>query len=69
MPIGAIASAIAREVGANPEPVACDVESARADYGDSVTGYALDQQMSGQKAMRQLGWSPQHLDVFADIRG
>jgi hypothetical protein len=30
-------------------------------------GYALDQQLSGAKAMGDLGWSPRHLDPEGEI--
>lgn len=67
VPVGMITRAIARRMGINSEPIVCDVETAEADFGSSAAGYALDQQMSGQKAIDRLGWRPQHLDVIADI--
>jgi hypothetical protein len=30
-------------------------------------GYALDQRLSGEKARRELGWRPQHLDPIGEI--
>lgn len=65
--IGDITRAIANRLGIDSEPVVCDVESITAEFGSLAEGYALDQQMSGQKAIDQLGWRPRHLDVFADI--
>jgi nucleoside-diphosphate-sugar epimerase len=68
VPIGLMTRAIARRLGIEQAPVVCDVESIRSEFGDTAAGYALDQQMSGQKAMAELGWNPQHRDVFADIK-
>jgi nucleoside-diphosphate-sugar epimerase len=65
--IGQITRCIARRLGVDGESLVCDVDSFRPEFGDSAEGYALDQQMSGQKAMDRLGWCPQDLDVFADI--
>jgi nucleoside-diphosphate-sugar epimerase len=33
-----------------------------AELGEWARGYALDQQLSGAKARRELGWEPKHLD-------
>jgi nucleoside-diphosphate-sugar epimerase len=65
--IGTIARAIADSMGVKAEPVVRDIESAKSELGSSAEGYALDQQMSGKKAMTELGWRPQHLDVYTDI--
>ncbi len=67
VPIGRMTRTIARRLGIDSEPVVYDVEAAFADFGISAAGYALDQQMSGWKAMQELGWDPQHRDVFAVI--
>jgi nucleoside-diphosphate-sugar epimerase len=65
--IGTIARAIADSMGVKAEPVVRDIESAKSELGSSAEGYALDQQMSGKKAMTELGWRPQYLDVYSDI--
>ncbi|MGI9235881.1 MAG: NAD-dependent epimerase/dehydratase family protein [Woeseiaceae bacterium] len=65
--IGAIARTIAKRLGVNPDPVAWDLQAAKSAIGHLAAGYALDQQMSGKKAMEQLGWRPKHTDVIADI--
>jgi hypothetical protein len=38
-----------------------------AELGEWARGYALDQQLSGDKARRDLGWRPRHLDPEAEI--
>ena len=65
--IGLLTRTIASRLGIDTDPVVIDIESARAEFGSSAPGYALDQQMSGQKAIDRLGWQPRHLDVIADI--
>lgn len=65
--IGDITRVIAKRLGINTNPVVLDVDDAKSEFGSWADGYALDQQMSGQKAMEQLGWRPKHLDVMADI--
>jgi len=67
VPVGRIARTIAARLGAAPEPVIRDAAAAADDFGSSAEGYALDQQMSGAKAMRQLGWAPRHLDALAEL--
>lgn len=67
VPIGTITRTIARRLGIKTDPVVCDIELSKSQFGDWAEGYALDQQMSGQKAMDRLGWSPKHIDVIADI--
>ena len=67
MPVGTIARAIAKRFDVQPEPVVRTVASAQAELGDWAEGYALDQQMSGEKARTRLGWKPKHTDVIADI--
>ncbi len=68
-PVGKIARAFARRYGtrsAIPEIVA--VEEIVAERGEWVRGYALDQQLSGARARRELGWTPSHLDAEEEIR-
>jgi nucleoside-diphosphate-sugar epimerase len=67
MPIGQITQAIVKRLGCEEPPRVVDIESMRAESESTAAGFALDQQMSGKKAMRELGWTPRHLDVFADI--
>ena len=67
VPIGKITRAIAARLGVNTEPVVCDISTAIAEIGSWAEGYAIDQQMSGEKARRQLNWCPEYEDVFAVI--
>ncbi len=65
--VGDIAHAIARSKGVDRNPVIHSTEYAIREWGAWADGFALDQQMSSQKAKAQLGWQPQHVDVFKDI--
>jgi len=67
LPIGKITRAIASGLGIHTAPVVIDAESAKSEFGDWAEGFAIDQQMSGQKAIDQLGWAPKHTDVIVDV--
>ena len=69
MPVGAIARAIARRLGADEAPVPRGVDEAAAELGEWARGYALDQRMSGDKARRDLGWSPAWREPLDDPIG
>ncbi len=68
LPVGNIARAFARRHGGvdrGLEIVSADEISAQ--LGEWARGYALDQQLSGQKARSSLGWVPAHLDPQSEI--
>ena len=66
--VGRIARAIERRFGAgNREPHIMSADAVAAELGDWARGYALDQQLSGAKARRDLGWTPGHLDPESEI--
>ena len=67
VPVGRIARAIARTAGIPETPVVMSITDASTAIGPWAEGYAIDQQVSGRKAMRGLGWKPAHTDVLADI--
>lgn len=68
MAIGRIARAYARRF-ATPslDPEIIGVEQAVVEFGEWARGYALDQLLSGDKARRDLGWVPRHLDPEKEI--
>ena len=67
-PVGRIARAFAPRSGANREaPEIISADAIAAELGEWARGYALDQQLSGDKARRELGWAPRHLDPEVDI--
>ena len=52
-----VRQAIVKRLGCEEPPRVVDIESMRAESESTAAGFALDQQMSGKKAMRELGWS------------
>jgi len=69
-PVGRIARAFARRFGARHEPPEIvSVDAIAAELGEWARGYALDQRLSGDKARRELGWTPRHLDPETEIAG
>jgi nucleoside-diphosphate-sugar epimerase len=69
-PVGRIALAFARRFGAvNEAPRIISPDAIAAELGEWAKGYALDRQLSGAKARRELGWAPRHLDPEAGIAG
>ena len=63
-----IARAFARRCGiAREAPEIISPGAIAAELGEWARGYALDQRLSGDKARRELGWQPRHLDPEADI--
>ncbi|WP_291870003.1 NAD-dependent epimerase/dehydratase family protein [Bradyrhizobium sp.] len=68
--IGRIARALARRYGTRRlEPQVIPANAIVAELGEWARGYALDQQLSGAKARRALGWAPKHLDPEGEIAG
>ena len=67
VPVGKITKAIGRTFGITGEPVVMNLTEARVEIGDYADGYALDQQMSGDKARTQLGWQPEFTDPVAVV--
>ncbi|MEO1193382.1 MAG: NAD-dependent epimerase/dehydratase family protein [Pseudomonadota bacterium] len=62
-----LVAALSQRYGVTAPPLVRSVAEVVAEQGDWAAGPALDQQMSGTKARRDLGWQPQHLDVLAEI--
>jgi nucleoside-diphosphate-sugar epimerase len=66
-PVGRIARAFARRFGTKPTPEIVSEDAITAELGEWARGYALDQQLSGDKARRELGWVPRYLDPEGEI--
>jgi nucleoside-diphosphate-sugar epimerase len=68
LPIGRIARAVARHhLTGHEAPQIVTADAIAAELGEWARGYALDQRLSGAKAHRELGWTPQHLDPEGEI--
>ena len=66
--VGRIARAFAKRFGTRHQnPQIISAEAAAAEWGEWARGYARDQQLSGAKARRELGWQPRHLDLENDV--
>jgi nucleoside-diphosphate-sugar epimerase len=66
--VGRIARAFAKRFGTRQqEPQIVSTTAIAAELGGWARGYALDQQLSGTKARRELGWTPKHLDPEREI--
>jgi nucleoside-diphosphate-sugar epimerase len=62
MPVGRLARAFDA-----PDLLILPPDAIAAELGEWARGYACDQQLSGARARRELGWQPTHLDPIADI--
>ncbi len=68
LPVGGIARAIAQRFGLRDHaPQIVSADAIAAELGDWARGRAMDQQLSGEKARRELGWKPVHLDPEGEI--
>jgi nucleoside-diphosphate-sugar epimerase len=66
--VGRIARAFAKRFGTRRQaPQIVSAEAIAAELGEWARGYALDQQLSGAKARREIGWKPEHLDPEGEI--
>lgn len=66
LPVGSIVRAIARRFGL-PKLQIVSADAIAAEKGEWARGYGLDQQMSGGRARRELGWRPSHLDPLREL--
>lgn len=62
MPVGRLARAFDA-----PELLILPTDAVAAELGEWARGYGCDQQLSGARARRELGWTPLHLDPIVDI--
>jgi nucleoside-diphosphate-sugar epimerase len=68
LPVGRIIRAFAKRFGTRqPQPQIISADAIAAELGEWARGYGLDQRLSGEKARRELGWKPKHLDPEGEI--
>ena len=60
-----IAEACAHGAGLDGKTTSITFEQAQADMGPVAEAFALDQQLTPDKAQRELGWIPEHTDPLA----
>ena len=64
-----VAEAASRAAGAGGQVVTVPIEEARQTMGPFADALALDQQISGERAKRVLGWRPQAPGVLEELAG
>lgn len=67
LPFATIAPALAAAAGVAGEVEHISFAAAYEQMGVIAGAYALDQQLTSERARRELGWEPKHLDAVADI--
>jgi nucleoside-diphosphate-sugar epimerase len=65
--LGKIAAAVAAGAGLKGRTASITIEEARARWDGLAAAFALDQQISGDKARRELGWQPVYADALATL--
>lgn len=65
--IGRIAKVLSKRLGLSMQPKVLSLSEAISLFGPIARGYCLDQQMSGEKAIRELGWLPKYSDILAEL--
>jgi nucleoside-diphosphate-sugar epimerase len=67
LPFATIAPALAAAAGVPGKVEHISFAAAYEQMGVIAGAYALDQQLTSDRARRELGWEPKHLDAVADI--
>jgi nucleoside-diphosphate-sugar epimerase len=67
LPVRDVAEAASRAAGAGGKIEIVPLEEARKTMGPMADGLALDQQVSGERAMRLLGWRPKAPTVLEEL--
>ena len=65
--VGDIAHAVAGRLGVPAEPAVRSVSDAVEEFGDWAAGWALDQQMSSERAFADLGWKPLRTSILDEV--
>lgn len=65
--VGYLAELLSRRFGLSQKPEVLPLAKALQVFGLYAGGYCLDQQMSGKKAMHELGWRPEHTNLEKDL--
>ncbi len=65
--VGEMAAVIGQRFGLTADPWVRDVSDVVREHGEWAFGPTLDQQISGEKIMRTLGWSPKFVNILAEI--
>jgi nucleoside-diphosphate-sugar epimerase len=69
VPLAQIVEALTHAAGCPGQVTSLSLAEASTRMGPIAEAFALDQQLTPARARRELGWSPQHLDALAELRG
>ncbi len=69
LPFAEVAAAHSAGLGLGGKTVSLSIDEARDRWGGLADAFALDQQVSGHKARRELGWEPAYTDALAALSG
>jgi nucleoside-diphosphate-sugar epimerase len=67
IPMIDIAKAISGPAGCPGKTVSISLAEAERRMGPIAEAFALDQQLTGERARQQLGWQPAHLDALKEL--
>jgi nucleoside-diphosphate-sugar epimerase len=67
LPLADITQALSQAAGCPGRIDSLTLEEAIQRMGPIAGAFALDQQITGARARRQLGWTPTHLDALAEL--
>ncbi|MFD4621012.1 NAD-dependent epimerase/dehydratase family protein [Streptomyces sp. NPDC058475] len=67
LPLAAITRALSHAAGCPDRIESLTLEEAMQRMGPIAEAFALDQQFSGARARRELGWTPTRLDALAEL--
>ncbi|MFE3248403.1 NAD-dependent epimerase/dehydratase family protein [Streptomyces sp. NPDC059209] len=67
LPLADIAQALSHAAGCPGTIESVTIEEAVRRMGPIAEAFALDQQLTGARARRELGWAPTHLDALAEL--
>ncbi|WP_327153634.1 hypothetical protein OHU45_04430 [Streptomyces tubercidicus] len=67
LPLADVTRALSHAAGCPDRIESLTIEGAVRRMGPIAEAFALDQQFSGARARRELGWSPTRLDALAEL--
>lgn len=67
LPVGTITQALSHAAGCPGRIDSLTLEEAIQRMGPIAEAFALDQQLTGARARRELGWTPTHLDALTEL--
>lgn len=67
LPVGTITQALSHAAGCPGRIDSLTLEDAIQRMGPIAEAFALDQQLTGARARRELGWTPTHLDALTEL--